>query len=90
MISMRVCKECDGIRRGLLELVELSRRSKPVPNATPHELAEWFDQRDQDADRRIQERTALVTLKGRLIEHQKLTGHHITLPISLGGAGNLN
>lgn len=90
MISMPICEECDAIRRGLLELVELSRRTKPGPNATPQELAEWFDRRDEDADRRIRERTALSTLKDRLIEHQKLTGHHIALPISPSGLSNPN
>jgi hypothetical protein len=72
------------------KLVELSRRSKTGPSATPTELAEWFDQRDQDADRRIQERTALSTLKGRLIEHQKLTGRSKTLRISQSGLSNPN
>lgn len=87
---MPLCKECNAISQGLRELVERSRRTKPSPNATFQQLAEWFDQRDEDADLRMQERTALSTLKDRLIEHQRLTGHHVPLPISPSGPTNPN
>ncbi len=89
-MSLPACRECTEIYQGLLALVESSHRTKPGPNATPQRLAEWFDLRDEDTTGRTRERTALSTLKARLLEHQKLTGHHIPLPLLPGGLSGLN
>jgi hypothetical protein len=84
-MSLPACKECTEIYQGLVALMESSHRTKPGPNATPQQLAEWLDLRVEDNAGRTRERTALSTLKARLIEHQKLTGHHIPLPLPPGG-----
>jgi len=73
----------------MLELVEVSRKTKPGPNATPQELGAWFDERDQDQDYTTRVRAKLSTLKRRLIEHQQLTGHNVPRPLP-GGLANLN
>jgi hypothetical protein len=89
-MSLSACKECTEIYQGLLALVESSHRTKRGPNATPQQLTEWFDLRDEDDARRRRERTTLSTLKVRLIEHQKLTGHHLPLLLPPGGLINPN
>jgi hypothetical protein len=84
------CEEYKAIYQELLELVEISRRTKPGPDATLQQLAAWFDERDQDQDYGTRVRTALSALKRRLIEHQKLTGHRVPVPYPPGGLGNWN
>lgn len=88
-MALPSCEECKAIHQELLELVENSRQSKPGPHATPQQLADWFDQREEDEDYKMRVRPALSTLRRRLIEHLKLTGHRIpwTLP---GGLTNSN
>ena len=78
------CEEGKAIYQGLLELVEVSRRTKPGPGATPQQLATWFDERDEDQDYKARVRAALSTLKSRLIEHQQLTGHNVPRPQPAG------
>jgi hypothetical protein len=84
-MALRQCEECKVIYQELLELVEISRRSKPGSNATPQQLASWFDQRDEDEEFRLHVRPALSSLRQRVTEHQKLTGHTIPLPLPPGG-----
>ncbi len=71
------CEECEAIRQGLLELVEFSNRSRPGPDATPGQLIEWFERREEDDDYRNRVRPVLATLRRRWMEHYKLTGHNI-------------
>ncbi len=82
-------KECKAIYQELLELVEISRPTKAGLDTTPQQLAACFDQREQDEDYRMRIRLALSTTS-RLIEHQRLTGHNVPLPLSQGGLNNLN
>jgi hypothetical protein len=84
------CEECNAIYQELLELIETSHRTKPGPDATPQQLATWFDERDADQDYKTRVRTALSTLKRRLIEHQNLTGHRVPVPYPPGGQDNWN
>lgn len=89
-MALSSCEECKAIYKELLELVEISRQTKPGPDATPQQLADWFDQRDEDEDYRMRVRPALSTLTRRLIEHQKLTGHIVPLPYPPGRLTNPN
>jgi hypothetical protein len=75
------CEECEGIRRALLELLDMSRRGKPGPGATPDELAAWFDERDYDDEGKLRRSLALASVKSRITEHWRLTGHQMPLPI---------
>jgi hypothetical protein len=56
-----------------------------VPGATPEELAAWFDERDYDDDVKLRRSLALANVKSRIVEHRKLTGHQMPLPISPTG-----
>jgi len=85
-----LCEECNAIRQELLQLIEISHKSKPGTNATPQQLAAWFDHRDDDEDHRSRWRPALSNLKRRLAEHQKLTGHTIPLSLPSGGLTSQN
>jgi hypothetical protein len=89
-MALPSCEECKAICRELLELVKISRQTKRGPDATPQQLAAWFDQRDQDEDYRMRVRPALSTLTRRLIEHRKLTGHNVPWPLPPGGLNNPN
>jgi len=88
-MSASSCKECEAIYHEMLELVTVSRQTKPGPDATPQQLAAWFDERDQDQDYKTRVRAALSTLQRRLIEHQQLTGHNVPRPLP-GGLNNWN
>jgi hypothetical protein len=88
-MSASSCKECEAIYHEMLELVKISRQTKPGPDATPQQLAAWFDERDQDQDYKTRVRAALSTLQRRLIEHQQLTGHNVPRPLP-GGLNNWN
>jgi hypothetical protein len=80
-----------AIYRRLLELVDSSHRTKPAPGATGQQLAAWFDDRDQNEDETMRVRPALLaTLRLRLMEHQKLTGHKVPWPIPPGSLTNPN
>jgi hypothetical protein len=83
-MALPSCEECKAINQELLELVEISRQTKPGPDATPRQLAAWFDQRDEDEDYRMRVRSALPTLRRRLMEHQILTGHRTPWPLPPG------
>jgi hypothetical protein len=61
-MALPQCEECKGIYRELLEFVEISHQSKPGPNATPQQLAAWFDQRDADEEFSLRVRPALSNL----------------------------
>ena len=54
------CEECKVIYQELLELVEISRQTKPKPDATPQQLAARFDQQDEDEDYRMRVRPRAV------------------------------
>ena len=84
------CDECNAIHQELRDVVELSRQTKPGPDATPEQLAAWFDERDEDDAYRMRVRTALSTLRRRMTEHQQLTGHNITRPFPSGPLSNWN
>ena len=84
------CDECKAILQELLKLVEMSRESKPGPNATPQELAAWFDQREADENYTSGARPRLSELRRRLAEHQKSTGHRVPLPYPPGGMTSFN
>ena len=43
----------------MLELVEISRQTKPGPDATFQELGAWFDGRDEDQDYKTRSRSAV-------------------------------
>jgi len=79
------CKECKAIYQELVDLVNLAHQDKPSPNATPQQLVDWFDQRDEDEEYKLRVRPALSTLRRRWIEHQRLTGHIVPLPLPPGG-----
>jgi len=89
---MTSCQECLAIYRELLELVEISRQSKPGPDATPQQLGAWFERRDECEEYVKRVRPALPSLKRRLIEHQRVTGHTVPTPTPKmpGGFANLN
>lgn len=89
-MALPVCHECEVIRQELLRLVELSRQSKPGPNATPQQLAAWFDQREADETYTQRVRPGVSGLRARLAEHQKLTGHIVPLPVPPGGLASQN
>jgi hypothetical protein len=89
-MTLPSCEECKAIHQELLRLIEVSHRSKPGPNATPQQLAAWFDQRDDDEDQRLRWRPALSNLRRRFTEHQELTGHTIPLPLPHGGLTSQN
>jgi hypothetical protein len=42
-MALPSCEGCKAIYRELLELVEISRQTKPGPDFTPQQLAAWFD-----------------------------------------------
>jgi hypothetical protein len=83
------CEECKAIYQEMLKLAEISRQTKPGPDATPQQLAAWFDERGEDQDYKTRVRAALSTLKRRIIEHQQLTGHNVPRPLP-GGLTNWN
>jgi hypothetical protein len=83
-------EECREIYRELLKLVEISRQTKPGPDATPQQLAAWFDRRDEDEEYTMRMRPAVSALRCRLVEHQKLTRHTIPWPLRPGGLNNPN
>ena len=85
-----LCDECRAIYRELVELVEISRQSKPDPSATPQQLAAWFDQRDVDEDCSLRMRPRLSSLRRRLAEHQKLTRHTTPFTLPPGGLTSQN
>jgi hypothetical protein len=87
---MLSCQECEAIYQELVELVEISRRSKPAPNPTPQQLADWFEQREESQEYVERLRPALSSVKRRLIEHQRLTGHTLPLTGMPGGFTNFN
>ena len=89
-MSLPECDECEAIRQELLRLVEFSRQSKPGTNATPEQLAAWFDQREADETYTQRVRPRLSNLKVRLAEHQKMTGHVVPLPMPPGGLTSQN
>ena len=84
-MSITKCHECEAIRQELLRLVKFSRQSKPRPNATPEQLAEWFDRREVDKTYVQRVRPGLSTLRARWAEHQKMTAHVVPLPMPPGG-----
>lgn len=85
-----VCPECEAIRQEMFELVEYSHQSKPRPDATPQQLAGWFDQREADETYTGSVRPRLSTLITRLAEHQKLTGHIVPVSLPLNGLSSQN
>jgi hypothetical protein len=89
-MSLPKCDECEEIRQELLRLVQFSRQSKPGPNATSEELAAWFDQREADETYTQRVRPGLSTLRARLAEHQKMTGHVVPLPMPPDGPASQN
>jgi hypothetical protein len=89
-MSLPRCDECEAIRQEMLSLIEYSRQSKPGPNATPEQLGAWFDQREADATYTQRVRPRLSSLRARLAEHQKLTGHVVPLPMPSGGLASQN
>jgi hypothetical protein len=89
-MSLPKCDECEAIRQELLRLMEASRQSKPGPNATAEQLAAWFDQREADQTYIQRVRPRVATLRARLAEHPKGTGHVLSLPMPLGGLSSQN
>ena len=89
-MSLPKCEECEAIRQELLALMEYSRQSKPGPNATPEQLGAWFEQREVNKTYTQRVRPGLSSLRARLAEHQKLTGHVVPLPVLLGGLTSQN
>jgi hypothetical protein len=89
-MALSECEECKAIRQELLKLVELSGQSKPGQNATPQQLAAWFDEREADEGYTLRVRPRLATLRVRWAEHQKLTGHVVSLPMPPGGRASQN
>jgi hypothetical protein len=77
---MPVCRECEAIREEMLELIEYSRQSKPGANPTTQQLAAWFDEREGDENYTRRQRPRLSSLRTRLAEHQRLTGHSLPKP----------
>jgi len=66
-MALPLCDECKAIYRELLELIEISRQSKPGPNATPQQLAAWFGQRDDDEGHSLRARPAIrATVRGEV------------------------
>jgi hypothetical protein len=84
------CEECKAIYQELVDLVDLAHQDKPGPNATPQQLVDWFDQQAEDEDYKMRARSALLKAKHRMIEHQKVTGHNVPLPLRQGGLTNTN
>jgi hypothetical protein len=70
--------------------MEASRQSKPGPNATAEQLAAGFDQREADQTYTQRVRPRVATLRARLAEHQKRTGHVVSLPMPPGGLTSQN
>lgn len=70
----------------------MAHQNKPGGDATPQELAAWFDQQDEDENYKMRVRVALSKVNNRLIEHQELTGHNVPLPFppELPGLTNSN
>jgi hypothetical protein len=84
------CEECKVIYQELVDLVRIAHQNKPGPDATTQQLVTWFDQRDEDEEYKLRVRPALSTLTRRWIEHQKLTGHIVPLPLPPGGLASPN
>jgi hypothetical protein len=84
------CEECRAIRQELLKFIESSRQSKPGSNATPQQHADWFDEREVEEDYTLRVRPRLSILRVKLAEHQKLTGHIVSLPAPPGGQTSQN
>ena len=78
------CAECEAIYQELVDLVEASHRTKPPLDATPQQIVEWFDKREEDEDYKTRVRPALSRVKQRLIEHQRSTGHIVPRPMPPG------
>jgi hypothetical protein len=89
-MALPSCEECQAIYREWLELVEISRRTKPGPGATPQQLAAWFDLRDEGEEDRMRIGVAVSALMRRQVEHLKLTRHTITWPLPPGAMNNPN
>ena len=84
------CGECKAIYQELLDIMEVSRRTKTGPSASPQDLAAWFDEREEDLDYKQRVRTALSKVRRRIIEHQQQTGHVVRSPLSERGLMNPN
>jgi hypothetical protein len=89
-MAIPACEECRAIYRELLELVELSRRTKPGPGATAEQLVEWLEQQEADEDYQMRVRPALSALTRRWIDHKKRTGHFVQFPLPPGGLNSRN
>jgi hypothetical protein len=89
-VALPSCKECEAIYQEVLDLVEIARQSKPGPDATPQQLVDWFDQRDNNENYQMRMRPAVAKALRRLVEHQKLTGHRIPVPLPPGGLTSAN
>jgi hypothetical protein len=82
--------ECKAIYQELLDIMDVSRRTKPGPGASPQDLAAWFDEREEDLDYKQQVRTALSKVRRRISEHQQQTGHVVPSLLSERGLINPN
>jgi len=84
------CEECKAIYREMLELVELSRRSKSSLPATQHQWVEYLDRWDASQDYRMRIIPGISSVIRRLKEHQKLTGHILPWALPPGGLNSPN
>jgi len=73
------CEECKAIYRELRNASEAARRNQPHQNATPHQLADWLQQLNENDCARMRLTSSLWKTWRRLMEHRTLTGHSVSV-----------
>ena len=72
------CEECRAIYRELRDAAEEARMN-PDQTATPHELADWLQQLNEDDCAQMRATSSLWKPWRRLMEHRTLTGHSVSV-----------
>jgi len=69
------CEECKAIYLELRDAAEEARRNQSDPNATPHQLADWLQQLNEDDCAQMRATSSLWKPWRRMMAHGTLTGH---------------
>jgi hypothetical protein len=72
------CEECKAIYRELRDATEEARKNQDH-NATPHQLAEWLQQPNEEDCARMRLTSSLWKTWRRMMEHRTLTGHSVSV-----------
>jgi len=72
-------EECKAIYRELRNASEAARRNQPRQNATPHQLAEWLQQLNEEDCAQMRVTSSLWKPWRRMMAHRTLTGHRVSV-----------